>query len=434
MFSVENLPKDELNNVLQFLLLNCKMNIEDVQTKIEDMKTSQIIEQHKNFSNIWQGKNGRFYTHLPDETKKEGRRLIAKSRQEDVEKAIVSYYRSLEDENSNAKITLKNFYPQWFAYKELHNDSTSGMRRINNEWLKYYLQDEIINVPLKKLTYVMLDEWAHRMVKEHNLTKKQYFNMSLIIRQALQYAVDCNILEVNPFEKVKINTKLFRIVKKKQDETQVFLIDEQPLIEAEAMKDFEENGYPASLAVAFTFTLGARMGEVIALKWSDINEELENHIHIQRMEVREHIQLPDGNWQSNGYSVVDHTKSDAGNRNTYLTSKALSILSKVKEWNQEHGYGDSEYVFLNKNGTPIHGRALDTRIRKYCNHIGISEKSMHKIRKTYISTLLDSNNVNINTIRSLVGHEDERTTLNSYCFNRKSDLQTQADIEKALFI
>ncbi len=59
-------------------------------------------------------------------------------------------------------------------------------------------------------------------------------------------------------------------------------------------------------------------------------------------------------------------------------------------------------------------------------------KGMHKIRKTYISTLVDSSLININTIREMVGHEDERTTLHKYTFNRASDLQTQANMEKAL--
>lgn len=130
--------------------------------------------------------------------------------------------------------------------------------------------------------------------------------------------------------------------------------------------------------------------------------------------------------------VVDHTKSEAGNRNTYLTQKAGDFLKMIKEWNCENGYADNEYVFLNKTGNRIHCRSLDSRIRKYCNYAGINVKGMHKIRKTYISTLVDSSLININTIREMVGYEDERTTLHNYTFNRASDLQTQANMEKAL--
>ena len=45
---------------------------------------------------------------------------------------------------------------------------------------------------------------------------------------------------------------------------------------------------------------------------------------------------------------------------------------------------------------------------------------------------MDSNLININKIREMDGHEDERTKLKNYTFNRKSEEQTQEDIETAL--
>jgi integrase len=56
---------------------------------------------------------------------------------------------------------------------------------------------------------------------------------------------------------------------------------------------------------------------------------------------------------------------------------------------------------------------------------------MHKARKTYISTLIDAG-VNINTIRSLAGHESEETTYKNYCFDRMVDKQKEDLLERAL--
>ena len=58
-------------------------------------------------------------------------------------------------------------------------------------------------------------------------------------------------------------------------------------------------------------------------------------------------------------------------------------------------------------------------------------KSSHKTRKTYISALIDGK-VNINTIREMVGHADERTTYNNYCFDRSTEDEKVNLIEKAL--
>ena len=60
--------------------------------------------------------------------------------------------------------------------------------------------------------------------------------------------------------------------------------------------------------------------------------------------------------------------------------------------------------------------------------IGIFQKSNHKIRKTFISSLIECG-ININTVRSLAGHEDETTTLNNYCFNTNEE--TEMELENA---
>ena len=68
---------------------------------------------------------------------------------------------------------------------------------------------------------------------------------------------------------------------------------------------------------------------------------------------------------------------------------------------------------------------------RYYEEIGIIKKSSHKARKTYISALLDGK-VNLNTVREMVGHSDERTTLGNYCFDRNTEIEKANLIEKAL--
>lgn len=154
-------------------------------------------------------------------------------------------------------------------------------------------------------------------------------------------------------------------------------------------------------------------------------------MHIQRMEVKVHQKNADGTWGKRGYDVVAHTKSLAGMRRIYLTKEAREVLRMVKESNCRQGYSDTEgYMFLNKSGR-IHEGSLDRKLRTLCRRIGIEEKSLHKIRKTYISTLIDQG-INLNTIREIVGHEDERVTLNNYCFDRRSTEQIEEQLEKAL--
>ncbi|MCD8130873.1 MAG: hypothetical protein LUE16_06270 [Lachnospiraceae bacterium] len=100
--------------------------------------------------------------------------------------------------------------------------------------MSYYKDDPIIHIPLVKLEFDTLQEWALRIVKEKKLTKKQYYNLTVIFRQSLEYAVQKKLIAESPFSKVHVDAKLFRSQKKPADETQVFLTDEQPKIVAEA--------------------------------------------------------------------------------------------------------------------------------------------------------------------------------------------------------
>ncbi|MCD8131933.1 MAG: site-specific integrase [Lachnospiraceae bacterium] len=393
------------------------------------MTNKKILDQHP--YSITLNPDGRYSTYVTDETKKSKRRKIVKPSRELLDKEIIKYYKEREKEKSLEKITLRKFYPEWFQYKTLHTTSSAYMRTIDQLWKRYYLNDPIIDRPLVDLDEYTLDMWVHSLIRQHNLTKTQYYNMAIIIRQSLDLAVSKKIIAVNCFSGIKVDYKMFKPIIKKPDTTQVFLIEEQPQIEQEAYNNFHEQGKSAALAIPFAFQTGMRMSEIVALRWSDIDEEQENCIHVQRMEVKEYNQLPDGTWGDLRRVVVDRTKTIQGNRNVYLTSAARDILATVHSFNEEMGYGNDGYIFMNENGR-VTSPSLNRRIRRYCRKIGISEKSMHKIRKTYISTLIDSDEININYIREQVGHADARTTYGSYCYNRKSKNLTAQEMEKAL--
>jgi len=414
---------DENLFLLQSILkqYNIEIEEEDVQKLKDEMERKVIIAKHKEFSNIWQGKNGRWYTYLPSEN---GRKQIAKSTEEKLNKVIFKHYYESNQENQKKLVTLRTFYQTWLDYKSLHTNASSYIRKIDTDWRIHYLDNPIIDIPLVKLNYTTLDTWSHGMIKEQGLTKTKYYNISVIMRQALQYAVDIGVINESPFERVKIKTKMFKPSKKKPDATQVFLEDEKPLIIAEALKDFETTGKVAPLGIILCFEIGARCGEMVGLKFSDVNE---NFIRIQRQEVRDY---PNGTRKPAVYKVVEYVKTEAGIRNTYLTEYARYLIGLIKDSNQNNGYFDDNYMFVDKNGR-LHTRAFDRHLRKYCRKIGIQAKSTHKIRKTYISTLFDAD-LNLNAIREQVGHADEQTTLRSYVYNRKTDEQTQSIIENAL--
>ncbi len=400
-------------------------------TKQQKLEKAILKEHIENFYHIWQNDKGVYLTYLPAKDKPKGRKAVSASTQERLERKIIDFYLEQKKEEEQGAITLRKLYPQWLKIKSLETTASTYIRRIDNDWKRYYEADPIIDKDIKKFTKAYLKEWALSKIREKSLTKKQYYNMAVIIRHILEYAVENEWIPTNLYKSFKIEGKLFRKVKKPEDETQVFLITEQPMIEAEAWKDFYENGYTTALAIPLAFQIGVRLGELTALKTTDLCRD-GKYIHIQRMAQKVERQRPDGTWYPTSWATVDHVKSSAGDRYVYLTKEARRIIKIIMDYNAENHLHEDDFLFFQR-GKHITPTAIITRLRKYCNHIDTKQKGVHKIRKSYISALLDAG-ININEIRKQVGHEDERTTLHNYAFNRVDPLQNEADMERALAI
>ena len=409
---------NQLNELVNLIKKDGIIDIDDARNYFQNMKKELILKNHE--YKIWQGKgkDKRWKTHLPPD-----HRILAKPTREELIEALVEYYSKFSNDNC----TLKTLYKEWLEYKSKHTNSSNYIKRINDDWNRFYINSDIVNIPLVKLTSLELDEWLHKTIKDHQLNKKQFNNMKIIIKQELEYAVKKGIIAKSPLNEVEISGNIFARQARKPANTQVFLIDEQKKLEKAAYQDFNKTNSVIPLAIVLALYTGLRVGEMVALKYSDIDGD---YIYVNRMEVRKQNLNEKGNWETCDYIVVEHTKTDAGNRKIYLTKKAREILKLIQKTNLKNGFKDDDYIFVNEKGR-IHVRALDYRIRKCCKMAGIDEKSFHKLRKTFISTLI-KNNVNIDQVREIVGHEDARTTYNNYCFNTLTEEMTKEALEKAL--
>lgn len=403
--------------ILSFLVRNGSIDLSDVANDMTKARRDLFLKGHPYA--ISQGSDGRWRTYFKDDTKPSGRVMIAKSSLEKLQDAIVEHYEDKEESTRLTKVTLEDLYDEWLEYKKLHTDSASYLYRIGTEWDKHYKGKEIAKTPIAKLTKLQLDEWAHRLIKTYSMSRKQYYNTTMIMRQMLEYAIDRGIIEANPFSRVKPESKLFRKVHKKSSETQVFSKAEEAALEEVAWQDFHDRVHHVRqlvpLAVLFMFYTGVRISEVCTLRYEDIEGD---EIHIQRMYL---------DYEGR---VVERTKSDAGERYVYMPAKAREIIDAARARQIEEGVSSSGYLFSMNDG-PCPYDAVRKCFAKFCKDLGIINKSSHKARKTYISTLIDAG-VNINTIREMVGHADERTTYNSYCFDRTDKTERKRIIEAAL--
>lgn len=400
-------------DLLHYLGEHCNMDIDGVVADYMSKRKKEIIKDLHPFS-ITKSKDGRFRTYIRDGS---GRKQIVRVKESDLIDYLYNYYVGTENDKSRSTVTLSSLYEDWLAHKRVHVEHTT-VERIQRDWKRYYAGEEIIRIPLKKLDKLTVDRWVHEIILRYKLNNHSYGNFSLILRQMLDYAVDKDIITENVFNQVKVDRKKRLVPEEdKPDHTQVFSAEEQEKLFELAWRDYYSRRYRVNhmtpLVVMFMFLTGTRIGEACAIKHSDIQNRV--------LTVRRMVRVEG--------DIIDKTKGTYGERNILLVPEALKILQEAKNHQIEKSV-DSEYLF-SMSDKPITRDSVAKAFYKYCEELGIEKRSSHKARKTFVSSLLDAG-VNLNTVRKLVGHVDERTTLNNYYFDRSTDDEIVAQMEVAL--
>lgn len=424
-----NFTKEQLE-LLKFCSENDIINWNEVRNLNTTMKRTEILNAHNDYCRIWQASDGRWKTKIPDATKKSGYRLLAKATRENLENSIVEHYKMLEDKKKKESITLSTLYPTW-RQQQINKGRSSRTIRIYDEvWKKFYQNDEIIKCPIKDLTVADLEDWCNTLITSYSMNKKKYYNVTTIIRGCFKMAYKKRILSVNEFDTIEIEEHNFEDSPTYRDADRVFLKSEQKQISALSLEDYQKKDSIACIGIVLCFEIGVRLGELVALKWSDISYNIPDYIYIQRMESKLEQTDSHGNYLPAKRIVVNHTKTKNGLRDVYLSNYAKELLEIIRNWHKQHNI-QSEYIFVDKNSNRLYSTAFDSRIEKYCSHLGIKTKRMHCIRRTYISKMFDGG-VNISTIQQMCGHADKQTTLKNYVYDRSDLYERNTKIEQAL--
>ncbi|MDD3220089.1 MAG: tyrosine-type recombinase/integrase [Lachnospiraceae bacterium] len=388
-----------------------------IMTQIE-----KIVLQHEKEFRIWQGTGSdkRWKTYLPGEKQI----IIAKTSKEKLYKAIYDFYHS----KAQPKTNLENIIKDFLDYKELET-SIANAHKLESVWNKYFASDLLVKRSMKNIRIIELKEWYLKLIETNGLTKRQFNEIKSLMNMLLDYAVENELVDKNISRHVSaISYKKFKAPKQKNRDEQIFYGDMQKDIMRLAEKKFEETGDTSYLGICLDFVLALRVGELPALKKSDIDGD---YIHIQRQEIKHFIKDSTGRRVRDGFAISNNTKSKDSNRRLYLTSIAKKYIRMIVQANEEAGF-DSDDLFIDKNGERRHNPIFNTHLNKMCKELGFTTTGNHSIRKTCISNIAASHSISDDSLRKFAGHSDFRTTQRCYIFSTDDDLDEQKALEEAL--
>lgn len=291
----------------------------------------------------------------------------------------------------------------WVAERQLKNEpmAFSGDMTLN-DWFDYWI-DEIKRPTIKISTYEWYkDRYNHDIRKELGLRLlrdikpldcQAFFNnlnhkgrttqkTKICLKQLLDSAVDNELIDHTPMKKIKIKQE-------EKKERRVFTADEQ----SKFICYVERRRSKYSDMWLLMLETGLRTGEVLGLKWSDI-DFAEKKINVNRnvyysRELKRYIeQTP---------------KSASGKRTIPLTQRAIDILKGRKVV----GF---EWVYMTDFSRKVN---LDESLHSVCKTLDLEPISAHGLRHSFATRCIEAG-MRPKTLQKILGHSTLQMTMDLY--------------------
>ncbi|MCM3125832.1 site-specific integrase [Mesobacillus sp. MER 48] len=168
------------------------------------------------------------------------------------------------------------------------------------------------------------------------------------------------------------------------------------------------------LALAFLPTssyTGMRIGELLALKWADVDLEQ------SKLRVTKTLYNPNNNYRE--YQLL--TPNTTGSVRTIKIDEMLvsmlrkhRIVQRESKMKNRQIYNDKGFIFARSDGHPQLRKVIEVRIKRLLKKAEINKNiTPHSFRHTHTSLLIEAG-VGIKEIQQRLGYSDINTTMNIY--------------------
>jgi integrase len=267
-----------------------------------------------------------------------------------------------------------------------------------------YIDAAVLKMPLAEITPLHLNrEWS-RLLKSGGHTRKTQAprpmsaktvrNIAGVISSAFSRAIKWGLVTTNPVKNSEPPTL------KKPIKMALLPSEQSVLIESAT------GPWCLSVFLDMSAATGARRGEVLALRWSDLQD---GYATIERSLT-----------QTNQGLQFKGTKTERPRR-IELPPSTLARLEdhrrRQDQFRQQFGSdyrADLDLIFANPDGTPLKPDSISASVSLLCRRLGLPKgASLHTLRHSHASVLL-ANGVDLATVSARLGHSSVRVTADTY--------------------
>lgn len=335
----------------------------------------------------------------------------------DAQKALTSALADIDAGRGTAtpRITVGDYLREWLDLYERGQSKKITTTKTIRGHVTSYLIPRIGNVTLAKLTPQMVARLYADLLTDgktgHNstggLAPKSVRNIAGTLHKALADGVRRGYLPRNPADNVDL-PRWERPEMQPYDELEV----------ATFMEYASKDGDPLAALWRVLFATGVRRGELLGLRWSDVDLVTGSiTISQNRVEV--------------GKVYTQTPKTRAARRTITLdpdTVTALAILKNAQEASAEVlGGWVSDLVATDLDGTPIYPRTLTRRFQATARAAGLRVIRLHDARHTHATIMFD-NGVPVHVVSRRLGHTSVATTADIYVARMPAADRAAADV------
>ena len=336
---------------------------------------------------------------------------IRKSKSFSTEQEAKEFLTSIQYQKGNDLFVKNNGIP----LNQLMRENVERKLELNLIGERTYgrLLKSIKQLEKSPMTHKNIDDITSNDIQEYFNTLKDYSDSTIKkiveqFKQAFTLALNKGYLVRNPMIDVvkPKSTKEKRIVRALETEEQQTLTNylmNVPITEE-----------PYKVAYLIDMYLGLRIGEVLALRNTDINLN-KNLISVNKTLTRD---------RNDKVIMGKATKTYAGIREVPIPSFIRNeIISQMRlaETNRD------KQLFLDTNGNYVRPNTVNDKLKILLKKLGIENISSHSLRHTYGTRCIEAGMRDV-VLQRLMGHTDISVTLNTYTsiFNKYKE----AELEK----
>ncbi|BCD08908.1 TPA: tyrosine-type recombinase/integrase [Bacillus cereus] len=290
----------------------------------------------------------------------------------------------------------KILYKEYLLERFLEDKMTKVKKQTLNTY-RWIVEKHIIpaigDVELTKLNPMIIQGLYNKLTKEKALSDENIQKVHTLINDSLKKAERWGLIARNPAALVDRP----KAVKK---EITVWNVEEV----RQFLKYAKKSGR-YYIAFLLALTTGMRQGEILGLRWKDVDFE-NSCVRITQT------------LSSDGKDLLPYTKTKSGSRTIDLPEETVTALKKHwlfirGEREKNRSYKNLDLVVCTEFGTPTHKSNIRRVFRSIIKKADIPKIRFHDMRHTH-ATLLLLQGVNPKIVSERLGHADVRITLDTY--------------------